>query len=89
MDIMIKPRRPYDDDEQGGYLESDRDFLDNNHDLAVWLLENLEAFIGTKKAEALEQIHRDSRGAVTVSRGTLLDEARAYRRQAEALPDVT
>lgn len=39
----VKPRRPYDDDHPppNGYLEGDRDFLENNNDLAVALLEAL------------------------------------------------
>jgi hypothetical protein len=28
--MTLKPRRPYDDNEPDGYLESDLDFLDNN-----------------------------------------------------------
>jgi hypothetical protein len=35
----IIPRRPYDDEQPDGYLEGDRDFLLNNVDVAVELLE--------------------------------------------------
>ena len=38
----IKPRRPYYDNEPNGYLESDRDFLENNLELAIEYLEMLE-----------------------------------------------
>lgn len=34
----IVPRRPFDDEHPDGYLESDRDFVLNNIDAAVWLL---------------------------------------------------
>ena len=40
--MKVKPRRPYPpifDDEPTGYLESDRDYLDNNNELAVKLLD--------------------------------------------------
>lgn len=33
------PRRPYFDKQPDGYLESDRDYLENNNDLAVALLD--------------------------------------------------
>jgi hypothetical protein len=35
----FRSRRPYDDSQPNGYQESDRDFLENNNDLAVALLE--------------------------------------------------
>lgn len=35
----IKPRRPFDDDCPEGYLESDRDFVDNNLEACVSFLE--------------------------------------------------
>lgn len=37
---LLNPRRPLDDDNRtGGYLESDKDFVLNNIELAVHLLE--------------------------------------------------
>jgi hypothetical protein len=35
----LKPRRPYENSRPNGMMESDRDFLDNNRDAAVALLE--------------------------------------------------
>lgn len=37
----VMARRPYDEAHPDGYLESDRDFLANNNDVAVALLESL------------------------------------------------
>jgi len=34
------PRRPYEDDKPDGYLESDRDYFENNSELILALLEN-------------------------------------------------
>jgi hypothetical protein len=39
MDCTIYPRRPYDDEKPDGYMESDKDFVLNNLDAAVELLE--------------------------------------------------
>ena len=36
----VIPRRPYIEEEPNGYLEGDRDWLENNNDTAVWFLEN-------------------------------------------------
>lgn len=38
--MKINPRRPLDDDEPDGYLESDRDWVDNNFDAVIEFLEN-------------------------------------------------
>ena len=35
-------RRPFDDDNPDGYLESDKDFIRNNEELCVWFLEQLD-----------------------------------------------
>lgn len=35
----VQKRRPYLDDKPDGYLESDRDYLENNNDAAVKLLD--------------------------------------------------
>lgn len=48
--IKINPRRPYDDDDPGGYVESDNDFIGNNRYVVLELLEG-EAL--TEYAEAL------------------------------------
>jgi hypothetical protein len=45
----FKPRRPYDDDQPDGYMESDRDFVENNFDLCMRLLEKLEKAYAKKK----------------------------------------
>jgi hypothetical protein len=36
--IEIKPRRPYEDEFLGGYLESDQDFILNNYDAVLEIL---------------------------------------------------
>lgn len=38
----VTPRRPLDDDSPKGYQESDKDFILNNLEAAVFLLENIE-----------------------------------------------
>ncbi len=38
----VIPRRPLDDDRPDGYLESDRDFAENNWDFVMWALNNHE-----------------------------------------------
>lgn len=38
----VKPRRPYDDDHPDGYLESDRDFIENNREAVMWFLEHAD-----------------------------------------------
>jgi hypothetical protein len=37
--VKINPRRPWDDEDPTGYLESDIDFVHNNLEAAVKLLE--------------------------------------------------
>jgi hypothetical protein len=37
--IKIIPRRPFWDDERHGYLESDNDFIQNNEEIVIKLLE--------------------------------------------------
>jgi hypothetical protein len=51
MDPMpeVKPRRPLEDDEPDGYLESDMDWARNNRDAVVWFLTN-HAAIAAKLA---------------------------------------
>ncbi len=39
----VSHRRPYDDDEPDGYLESDDDWFRNNREAIVWFLENAGA----------------------------------------------
>jgi hypothetical protein len=39
---QVKPRRPWDPDIPTGYMESDRDYVLNNLDLAVKLLDQLQ-----------------------------------------------
>ncbi len=47
MKTKFNPRRPYLDDGPAGYLESDRDFIANNHDLVLEFLESqAEAMVG-------------------------------------------
>jgi hypothetical protein len=38
----VNARRPFEDDKPDGYLESDKDFIRNNEEAAVWLLEHAE-----------------------------------------------
>lgn len=42
----VSPRRPLDDDKPDGYLESDRDYVQNNMEAAVWFLDNRDALQG-------------------------------------------
>ena len=53
----FNPRRPLDDDMPDGYLESDMDYMGNNHEICIWFLEQLESII-EKKGESDE----DQRG---------------------------
>lgn len=39
----VKPRQPYEDDRPNGYMESDRDYMENNLDACVWFLDNHKA----------------------------------------------
>lgn len=41
---QYKVRRPFDDID--GYMESDSDYLENNNDLAVWLLDQMQYLKG-------------------------------------------
>lgn len=38
----VKARRPFEDDQPDGYLESDDDLIRSNKEAAVWLLEHAE-----------------------------------------------
>ena len=38
--MSYTPRRPLDDDKPYGLLESDNDYVKENMELAVWLLDN-------------------------------------------------
>ena len=40
--MEVKPRRLHDDDKPDGYKESDQDYLLNNRELAVQLLDDYE-----------------------------------------------
>jgi hypothetical protein len=44
MDLIppVTPRRSYIDEEPDGYLESDRDFMENNREAVIWFLEHHE-----------------------------------------------
>lgn len=48
--MKYKPRRPLDDTNPDGYMESDRDYLENNRELAVALLDNCVHMIEALKA---------------------------------------
>lgn len=39
---VVIGRRLYDDEKPNGYLEGDRDYVENNLDAAVWFLDNAE-----------------------------------------------
>lgn len=45
----FNPRRPYDDDQPDGMEESDRDYLSNNNDLAVALLDAVGSDAGMRR----------------------------------------
>jgi hypothetical protein len=72
----IHARRAYFESQPDGYQESDRDFLDNNGDAAVWLLEHanrIRALLGVAQATTLlsgpcgwVKTHRQG-GAMTLS----------------------
>jgi hypothetical protein len=58
--IKIIPRRPFWDDERHGYLESDNDFIQNNEEIVIKLLEgdalkNLAELIVGECADVLLQ----------------------------------
>ncbi len=36
----VSPRRPFDNDKPNGYLESFRDYTDNNVEAVTWFLEH-------------------------------------------------
>lgn len=36
----VIPRRLYEDQIPGGYMESDRDYMENNRDACIWFLDN-------------------------------------------------
>jgi hypothetical protein len=46
----ITPRRPLDDDDPSGYLESDNDFVGNNIEACLWFLENRDKLARMAKA---------------------------------------
>ena len=56
--INVIPRRPYIDEEPDGYLESDNDFVSNNYEVAVKLLEGdlLKKFAELIVAECIRKI---------------------------------
>jgi hypothetical protein len=66
-------RRPWADDEPDGMLESDRDYVVNNLDLAVELLDKLHADQTALADEIIDEI---------------LEEERSWIPVATALPDV-
>lgn len=41
----VLPRRPYDDDDPDGYLESDDDFMANNIEACLWFLAHAKEII--------------------------------------------
>lgn len=50
MPLKINSRRPLDDEQPDGYLESDNDFVNNNMEAAVWFLENHKRILTEMKA---------------------------------------
>lgn len=64
---MYKPRRPFDDDHPNGYLESDKDYVNNNFELAVQLLNeyrdriNLREIISEKCVHTYHGLHNSWR----------------------------
>ena len=53
MDSPIYPRRPYLDEKPDGYMESDQDFVLNNIDAAVELLERELTKMGKNTFDSL------------------------------------
>lgn len=39
----VHPRRPYSDEKPAQYLESDRDFFENNREAVLWFLQQMGA----------------------------------------------
>ena len=53
---MTVDRRPYEDDKSNGYLESNRDWADNNDEAVTWLANNHDA-IRTAISHTSEPCH--------------------------------
>ncbi len=63
----IEARRPYIDDEPDGYLESDNDFVQNNSDSVVALLEGgLQKFAKELLGEALKTIEAQQATGINI-----------------------
>lgn len=74
------PRRPYQDDEPDGYLESDRDYLGNNRETAIWLLEHLDemkSLEATLRRREHEVVRKDRRIQTLDKRIQALEQALA------------
>ena len=48
---MFNKRRPLDDDLPDGYMESDKDFVENNFELCVKMLEELETQLSLEEKD--------------------------------------
>ena len=52
----LNSRRSLDDDNSNGYMESDKDYVLNNIDLCIWMLDQLE-FIKQETIKRKEQLN--------------------------------
>jgi hypothetical protein len=78
--MKIIPRRPLNDDEPNGYLESDRDFVLNNIDAAVellepklWLIEEWVPYEGMEQSSEMttEQVLAELKNCSAYRRGDI------------------
>jgi predicted RNA-binding protein with RPS1 domain len=76
--INVIPRRPYIDEEPDGYLESDNDFVKNNHEVVVKLLEGdaLKKFaeLIVRECADIAQQHNKSPVAAPLAIGYVIRE---------------
>ena len=57
--MKVKPRRPLNDNDPNGYLESDYDFVMNNLELCVSLLSGLQSIEEKEVKEEKEEVIDD------------------------------
>jgi hypothetical protein len=76
--IQIEARRPYDDNEPDGYLESDNDFVQNNIEVAVKLMDEggLQSFAKAVLSEALKALESQENTGVNAEAARAIFEQR-------------
>jgi hypothetical protein len=85
--INVIPRRPYIDEEPDGYLESDNDFVLNNHEVVVKLLEGdaLKKFAELIVRECMSIVKSNTYGPNGEYDYSYSDEDSAADRRAETI----